>query len=300
MEIITKKEGDKLATIGEQLKEGRLEKKLTIEELQQETKIQKKYLEAIEEDNFSAMPSSYYVRAFIRQYARAVDLDGDRLVKIYDGEPLRTKKVETEVSGTRKAKYREESPVEKIQNRMPLIILSVIALAIIGIVLYATFKYQNNKPLIDNTTEIEIEVESFGTSKSEEIASSTTESSVTHSTTSVSEEKQQKMSIHYEGANGSDINMAISHAKKPLQFTFTGQDSACWLGILINNDYVFQNTIQPYESRSYTLPDNTESVSLVLGSASNLEIKVNNENLLFNPNKEEMFKRTLHLSITYD
>lgn len=61
--------------IGEQLKSARLVKHLTLDDIQDITKIQVKYLEAIETNNLSVLPGDFYVRAFIRQYAMAVNLN---------------------------------------------------------------------------------------------------------------------------------------------------------------------------------------------------------------------------------
>lgn len=66
--------------IGDRLKEARLEKGYTLEDLQQKTKIQRRYLIAIEEGKVEDLPDRYSVKAFIRQYAAAVELDGDVLI----------------------------------------------------------------------------------------------------------------------------------------------------------------------------------------------------------------------------
>jgi cytoskeletal protein RodZ len=75
-----------LTELGNRLKEARLANGLSLEDLQAITKIQKRYLIGIENGDFSAMPGSFYVRAFIKQYAEAVQLDHDEIFETYKAE----------------------------------------------------------------------------------------------------------------------------------------------------------------------------------------------------------------------
>ncbi|MGO2926639.1 MAG: helix-turn-helix domain-containing protein [Leuconostoc citreum] len=65
---------------GEQLKAARLAKNMSLDDVQQITKIQVRYLEAIESNNLSVLPGDFYVRAFIRQYALAMGLNPEDLL----------------------------------------------------------------------------------------------------------------------------------------------------------------------------------------------------------------------------
>lgn len=75
-----------LTELGNRLKEARLAKGLSLDDLQQITKIQKRYLVGIEEGNYSSMPGKFYVRAFIKQYAEAVDLESEELFEEFKSE----------------------------------------------------------------------------------------------------------------------------------------------------------------------------------------------------------------------
>lgn len=75
-----------LSELGRKLKEERERKNLSLEDLQKETKIQKRYLVAIEEGNFDVLPGKFYARAFVRNYAEAVGIDPDQLFDELDHE----------------------------------------------------------------------------------------------------------------------------------------------------------------------------------------------------------------------
>ena len=80
------------------------------------------------------------MRAFIRQYASAVGLDGNQLVDIYDGkEPAiveEPKPVYEELEGSRKQLHDEEKQSSWLLRNLPAIAFSLIGLAIAVVVLY--------------------------------------------------------------------------------------------------------------------------------------------------------------------
>lgn len=75
-----------LTEIGKHLKEARMAKGLSLDDLQGITKIQKRYLRGIEEGDYSLMPGNFYVRAFIKHYAEAVGLDPEVLFEEFKDE----------------------------------------------------------------------------------------------------------------------------------------------------------------------------------------------------------------------
>lgn len=75
-----------MTELGKRLREARLEKGMSIEDLQEITKIQKRYLLGIEEGNYSMMPGPFYVRAFIKQYAEAVGLNPEEIFEQYKSD----------------------------------------------------------------------------------------------------------------------------------------------------------------------------------------------------------------------
>jgi cytoskeleton protein RodZ len=61
--------------VGEALRRARLEQGLDLCTLAARTKINIKYLEAIESDDRKSLPSSFFYRSFVQQYAKSLSLD---------------------------------------------------------------------------------------------------------------------------------------------------------------------------------------------------------------------------------
>ncbi len=67
--------------VGGKLREARRRRRLSLQEVEEATKIRGRYLQAIEDDAWDQLPGETYTRAFIRTYAAFVGLDGDRLAE---------------------------------------------------------------------------------------------------------------------------------------------------------------------------------------------------------------------------
>jgi cytoskeleton protein RodZ len=78
-------------SIGQQLQRARLRRGLTIEQVEEATKIRAYYLKALEEDDYLTLPSMVQGRGFLRIYASFLDLDTSDLVpqlEANSGKPI--------------------------------------------------------------------------------------------------------------------------------------------------------------------------------------------------------------------
>jgi Helix-turn-helix domain len=69
--------------IGETLREARSRRKVDLSEVEAAIKIRVRYLQAIENEEWDALPGGAYTRGFIRTYAAYLGLDGERLADDY-------------------------------------------------------------------------------------------------------------------------------------------------------------------------------------------------------------------------
>lgn len=74
-----------MQTIGEQLKQARLAKGLTLQQASDATRVRPHYLEALENDRPSALPSKVQGRGFLRLYADYLGLPAEPLLAIWEG-----------------------------------------------------------------------------------------------------------------------------------------------------------------------------------------------------------------------
>lgn len=73
-------------TLGEKLRALRRGQAVTLDVIERETHIQRRYLEALERGRYAELPEPLYTRNFIRAYARALHADERYFLELYDEE----------------------------------------------------------------------------------------------------------------------------------------------------------------------------------------------------------------------
>jgi cytoskeleton protein RodZ len=99
--------------IGPTLREARNRRKLDLAAVEAAIKIRVRYLQAIENEEWDALPGGAYTRGFIRTYASYLGLDGDRLADDY-------RRAAAEPSGGRVPKRVEPVPTGMRRSGSPL------------------------------------------------------------------------------------------------------------------------------------------------------------------------------------
>lgn len=126
-------------TIGETLRKARTERGVELNEVEQATKIRAKFLEAMEEDRWGALPAPVYARGFLDIYARYLGLDQQALLDEYrqtvEGEQHEAIPQSVIKPGT----LRQRRPVGRTRsiNWVPVakVLAGLIAVAVVGLVI---------------------------------------------------------------------------------------------------------------------------------------------------------------------
>ncbi|MCG8569750.1 MAG: helix-turn-helix domain-containing protein [Spirochaetes bacterium] len=74
--------------LGDYLKAVREEKNLTIDRIVKETHIIKKFIHAIEDDDYSEFPGEAYLKGFLRNYSEYLGLNADEIIRRYENIKL--------------------------------------------------------------------------------------------------------------------------------------------------------------------------------------------------------------------
>lgn len=86
--------------IGSTLREARVRRNLTLQQVEEDTKIRVKYVQAMENEDFDIMPGPTYVKGFLRTYSEYLGLDPDVIVDEYrTREPRGASRVHEEPFG---------------------------------------------------------------------------------------------------------------------------------------------------------------------------------------------------------
>ena len=274
-----------LSELGNRLKEARLLKGLSLDALQEITKIQKRYLIGIEEGNFSSMPGKFYVRAFIKQYAEAVGLEPEVLFEEFNSEIPNT--VSDDIPGhlsrvqTRKSLSDSSS---KVLDILPKVLISIVVIGVFVFVWYLLAQKNagnsTNKTAPKDKQEVTYEESADLSPNNNEQQEEKIQNNSTNEKEEVIEEPvtpDQELAVSQ--ANKDQSIYELKNADKfVLKIVSTGET---WVNIKNSKgESVFQGMLIKggTESQTVDLSQETE-VIVVAGNSTATEIYVNDQKL---------------------
>src|SRR5262245_22620229 len=124
-----------MASFGEELRRQRELRSVSLREISDATKINIRFLEALEENDFKHLPGGQFNKGFIRAYARHIGVDGEDMVNAYILEVRRQD--EEHPSGRASAARAQLDPAD----RRALIALGVLAILLVLLALGIWFLF---------------------------------------------------------------------------------------------------------------------------------------------------------------
>lgn len=247
-----------MADIGDKLRSARKAKGMSIEDVEKITKIQRRYLTAIENDDFDQLPGDFYVRAFIRQFADVVGLNGKELLADYKSEVPEAKPEEyVENSIDNKSERIKETTNSRKglwRNYLPQIaaVVGVVLVILVVYIVYTRFFTGTNQQSANQAENVTISSHI----KSSKSKASSKKKSTPKTTTS-------EVKISSLGNN----SYRVSGLKSDRTLTLGTTKNDVWAQILVNGSSVWQGTLKANEKHSVQLPENVNNVSVQMGNS---------------------------------
>ena len=277
-----------LTELGARLKEARLAKGYSLEDLQEITKIQKRYLVGIEEGNYSIMPGSFYVRAFIKQYAEAVGLDPEELLDQFKKDVPGTQNEEVVQSYTQSPSRRKLSnrSSSKTMESMPKITVALFIIVIIVVISVLYWAKSKESPAIvgDDSPVVEYEKPQVTPPVTEEPADGAEDEATEEEEQEETEEQTPAQVISPGTVNGDDVNFEVSGTDE-MKIRVEVSGNASW--IAFRNTQGVDNLGRVYNPGETIEYDATADgyVRIRLGSAASAKVFVNDEEVISPSNR---------------
>ncbi|MEH6889289.1 RodZ domain-containing protein [Bacillus sp. JJ864] len=291
-----------MTELGQKLKEARELKGFSIDQLQEVTKIQKRYLISIEEGNLSILPGDFYARAFIKQYAEAVGLNGEAVLEEYRHEiPQSVSQDVPQISTGQKAQETvQRAATSPIADHMPKILITLLVIAV-GVAIWFVFQFvlgKSDDGQVKQTKNAQTEVEKAENSpldqKKEEKKEKKEKKEEKKAEAPQQAQQQQNTAqeeIKVVEKNGKESTLELSHNKEfKVEIHAKGTS---YVDIKNEGDKVlYTGTLKKDETQRQDL-SSEHVVRLNIGSAPNVEIKINGKVVEFPQNAEEMYHQIL-------
>ena len=286
--VLTFKEVGVIVTeLGARLKEARVQKGYSLDDLQEITKIQKRYLVGIEEGNYASMPGSFYVRAFIKQYSEAVGLDPHEILKQYQNEIPASQVSEVSQSFSNSHNRRKlvnTTSSNKMMESVPKLIVGLFVVVILIIAITLISKKLNETPPIvqdgDNMS-FEINKPAISTDPEEEDKEEDTEENKEDEEVEVVE-PVQTLSPAVALPDGQSFEYTLSGVEEML-VRIEVISGPSWIGIRDSNG-TEQLTVNDYKiGDEFEFDASTlDYIRIRLGRALNVKVFINDQEVLLN------------------
>jgi Uncharacterized protein conserved in bacteria len=256
--------------IGQKLRNARIKKGYTIDDLQQITKIQKRYLIAIEEGQFDHLPGDFYVRAFIKQYSDAVGISSDDLLEEYKADipnSQPTQESAPEETKTRTIKEESNSFFSNLGNYIPQIVVGIVIVVIVGVIAFGMIHRNQSASSVtipkDNTTQ-------------------TTKKSAKKKAAKKEPKKVAKKTTNEEAVKESDTEGTYTITNAPsdgVKVEVEGNGGQAWIQFKEGSNTTWQQALNSGEKKETTVASDTTTFSVQTGNVKNTKVTIDGKSV---------------------
>lgn len=256
----------------------------SLDDLQEMTKIQKRYLVGIEEGDYSSMPGSFYVRAFIKQYADAVGLNANEVLEQYQQDIPSTPQTEVAQSFSQshnRRKLAKTTSSSKMMESIPKLIVALFIIVIIIVSIALISKKMSQVPSVVDEDDVPVEYDKKPVTADPEVEEEETEEEETEVVEPVA---TQAISEGVALSDGKSFEYTVTGAEA-LNIRVEVLQNESWVGLRDTNgtELLGTNNTRVYKAGEKVEFDATgnDYIRIRLGSAPSVKVYVNDEEITY-------------------
>ncbi|MBM7641897.1 helix-turn-helix domain-containing protein [Streptococcus loxodontisalivarius] len=260
-------------SIGHILRQARIAKKMTLEDVEEVTSIETPYLLAIELDNYSALPEDILPSEYVTRYADAVGVKESDLKRVRsEQDKLDNPKVELPNEHYRRAKGHQSVRSYRRQKVyfLPLLYISLVALAIlvfIGYIVTKQLEFESQSQTAQSSYTVVNSSSSETASSSSEVSSSSEDST------------KPKLTVQ-KSSDGYNLAVTLTNPSStgiPVIVSLSGATSS-WFSVT-NSDLDDSGVTLNSSRTNYTatLTDGATSSVITLGVTKDVTVFIDNQ-----------------------
>ena len=131
-------------TLGRVLRGARESRGLSLREISDQTRISRRYLEAIEADDYKNLPGGIFNRSFVKAFSKAVGFDEAQAIKAYE-RTARAQGEPDDVPTSRQTSHIYMDGSDQARSPLLTIVLSILILAVISLGAYALLHWYQRR-----------------------------------------------------------------------------------------------------------------------------------------------------------
>ncbi len=244
--------------IGKTLQETREALGLSLEAVEEETKIRRKYIQALEQEQFQVLPGPIYAKAFLKNYAKFLGIKVEEIMEEYRLQfSAQTVPEETVAPPVEKVRVKA-----KTQEQPRYWLYAVSAIIIIGVIvsiIYGTKGMWQQRPADDGSDQLQAG-------------------------------EQNQLPAQQPLPGQADVAKEAS-----VKVVLNVKSDRCWIRVDVDGTPSFQGELTANQSKEF---EGKEKVAFTLGNAGVVEVIVNGQNMGFLDGYGQVINREFKVSGT--
>lgn len=266
-----------MGQLGTKLKQARLEQGLSLEQLNERTKIQKHHLEGIETGDYSAIPGGFYVRAFIKRYAQAVGMDGDALLREHKSELPEDEPEAVPAEHLTRRPEKKKRSSGPVAESMPKVLVALFIVFILLVIWYFYLLSTSGNDVQQEEEGGDVEYEAPAEQTEEQPEAAEEEEAPVDEPEEQPEPEEPQAQLELESVSGETTTYTFTGpADKQLEFAANGES---WLTVLNDDGAELLSLARVFEAGETEAVDVSDETSVFMrvGDYAMLSIELNGE-----------------------